>query len=175
MAETSSATMQAVTIEAPGGPEVLQAVTLATPVPRSDEVLIRVRAAGVNRPDVLQRLGLYKLPADADPLPGLEVAGEIVALGENCSRWKLGEEVMALTHGGGYAEYCRVHESHCLRIPPNLSMVEAAAIPETYFTVHYNVFMRAALISGETLLVHGGSSGIGTTAIQLANAQSWRA
>jgi len=170
MAESPAATMQAVTIEAPGGPEVLQAVTVATPAPRPGEVLIRVRAAGVNRPDVLQRLGLYPLPADADPLPGLEVAGEIVGLGENCSRWRLGEKVMALTHGGGYAEYCRVHESHCLRIPSNLSMVEAAAIPETYFTVHYNVFMRAGLASGETLLVHGGTSGIGTTAIQLAKA-----
>ena len=170
MTQTPAATMQAVKIEAPGGPEVLQAVTVSTPVPRPGEVLIRVRAAGVNRPDVLQRLGMYKLPPDADPLPGLEVAGEIVALGENCNRWQVGEEVMALPHGGGYAEYCRVHESHCLRIPSNLSMVEAAAIPETYFTVHYNVFMRAALKSGETLLVHGGSSGIGTTAIQLAKA-----
>jgi NADPH2:quinone reductase len=170
MAELIPATMLAVAVEKPGGPEVLIPVTVPTPEPRPGEVLIRVRAAGVNRPDVLQRLGLYPLPADADPLPGLEVAGEIVSLGENCSRWQVGDNVMALTHGGGYAAYCRVQESHCLPVPSNMSMVEAAAIPETYFTVYYNVFMRAALSPGETLLVHGGSSGIGTTAIQLAKA-----
>jgi NADPH2:quinone reductase len=140
------------------------------PQPRDHEILIRVAAAGVNRPDILQRLGLYPLPLDADPLPGLEVAGEVVALGSGASRWEVGDKVMALTHGGGYAEYCRAHEDHCLRVPESLSMLEAAALPETFFTVHYNVFMRAAMCAGETLLVHGGSSGIGTTAIQMAKA-----
>ena len=162
--------MQVVAIDEPGGPEVLQLESRPTPEPRAGEVLIRVLAAGVNRPDVLQRLGMYKVPSDADPLPGLEVAGEIVRLGDGCSRWNVGDKVMALTHGGGYAAYCRVHESHCLPVPANLSMVEAAAIPETFFTVHYNVFMRGGLKAGETLLIHGGSSGIGTTAIQLAKA-----
>ncbi len=160
--------MRAVGIREPGPPEVLEEVSVPRPEPRESEVLIRVHAAGVNRPDVLQRLGMYPLPADADPLPGLEVAGEIVASGENASRWRTGDKVMALCHGGGYAEYCRVNENHCLGIPGKLSFVEAAAIPETFFTVWYNVFMRAGLGPGETLLVHGGSSGIGTTAIQLA-------
>lgn len=162
--------MNAVAIDTPGGPEVLKLTSVPTPTPRAGEVLIRVLAAGVNRPDVLQRLGMYQVPPDADPLPGLEVAGEICALGEGTTRWHIGDKVMALTHGGGYAEYCRAHETHCLPIPSALSMVEAAAIPETFFTVHYNVFMRGSLKSGETLLVHGGSSGIGTTAIQLAKA-----
>jgi len=162
--------MQAVTIDGAGGPEVLKLISVSMPEPRANEVLIRVLAAGVNRPDVLQRLGRYQIPPDADPLPGLEVAGEITGLGEGASRWKIGDKVMALTHGGGYAEYCRAHEAHCLPVPSALSMVEAAAIPETFFTVYYNVFVRGALKSGETLLVHGGSSGIGTTAIQLAKA-----
>jgi NADPH2:quinone reductase len=163
--------MQAIQISAAGGPEVLQTATVATPEPRPGEVLVRVSAAGVNRPDVLQRLGLYPVPADADPLPGLEIAGEIVALGHDCGRYKRGDNVMALTHGGGYAEYCRVNEDHCLPVPGTLSLLEAAAVPETFFTVWYNVFMRAKLGSGETLLVHGGSSGIGSTAIQLAKAR----
>ncbi len=167
-------TMQAVAIDAPGAPEVLKLVTRATPEPRPGEVLIRVAAAGVNRPDVLQRQGRYPLPADADPLPGLEVAGTIVALGPDCRRWRAGDRVMALTHGGGYAEYCRVQESHCLPVPSPLSLTEAAAVPETFFTVRYNVFTRAALAAGEILLVHGGSSGIGTTAIQLAKAAGAR-
>ena len=162
--------MRAVAIEQPGGPEVLTEVERVTPSPRPGEVLIRVAAAGVNRPDVLQRLGLYPVPADADPLPGLEVAGEIVALGAGCTRWKPGDRVMGLTHGGGYAEFCRAHEGHCLPVPARLDLTEAAAIPETFFTVYYNVFMRGGLRQGETLLVHGGSSGIGTTAIQLARA-----
>jgi putative PIG3 family NAD(P)H quinone oxidoreductase len=162
--------MQAVSIREPGAPEVLQIVEVPVPRPRRAEVLVRVRAAGVNRPDVLQRLGAYPLPADADPLPGLEVAGEVVQLGEGASRWQPGDKVMALAHGGGYAEYCRVNERHCLPVPGSLSFVEAAAIPETFFTVWYNVFMRARLASGETILCHGGSSGIGTTAIQLARA-----
>lgn len=162
--------MQAVAISAHGGPEVLQAVTVPIPEPRRSEVLIKVAAAGVNRPDVLQRMGAYPVPPGADPLPGLEVAGEVVALGEDAIQWRPGDAVMALTHGGGYAEYCRVHETHCLAIPDDLTMTEAAAVPETFFTVWYNLFMRAGLKAGETLLIHGGSSGIGTTAIQLAKA-----
>jgi NADPH2:quinone reductase len=162
--------MLAVGISEPGGPAVLQEISVPIPEPGDSEVLIRVQAAGVNRPDVLQRLGMYPVPADADPLPGLEVAGEIVVTGANVSHWKTGDKVMALCHGGGYAEYCRVNEGHCLPVPARLSMVEAAAVPETYFTVWYNVFMRAGLDAGETILVHGGSSGIGTTTIQLAKA-----
>jgi putative PIG3 family NAD(P)H quinone oxidoreductase len=162
--------MRAVSIQQPGGPEVLVAGDVERPVPGDGEVLIRVHAAGVNRPDVLQRTGNYRVPKDASPLPGLEVSGEIVELGPNANRWQVGERVMALTHGGGYAEYCRVNEGHCLAVPASLSMTEAAAVPETYFTVWYNVFMRAHLARGEALLVHGGSSGIGTTAIQLGKA-----
>ncbi len=160
--------MRAVHIARPGGPEVLQPVTLPVPEPRAGELLVKVAAAGVNRPDIFQRLGKYPLPPGADPLPGLEVAGEVAALGEGSTRFGVGDRVMALTHGGGYAEYCRVHESHCLPVPERFSFAQAAAVPETFFTVHYNVFMRAGLAAGETLLVHGGSSGIGTTAIQLA-------
>ena len=137
----------------------------------ASDVLVKVAAAGINRPDVLQRQGLYPLPADASPLPGLEVAGTIVATGPAVSNWSTGDTVMALTHGGGYAEYCRVHEGHCLPLPKNLSLIEAAAVPETFFTVWYNVFMRCHLSKGETFLVHGGSSGIGSTAIQLAKAR----
>ena len=168
--ELAGKKMRAIVIREPGAPEVLQEISVPVPGPGESEVLIQVHAAGVNRPDVLQRLGMYPVPADADPLPGLEVAGEVVATGANASRWQSGDKVMALCHGGGYAEYCRVNENHCLPVPANLSMVEAAAIPETYFTVWYNLFMRANLDAGETLLVHGGSSGIGTTAIQLAKA-----
>ena len=163
-------TMQAIGIVEPGGADMLQLVTCEIPQPGDNDVLIRVRAAGVNRPDVLQRQGLYPLPPDASPLPGLEVAGEIVAKGSNISSYDIGDRVMALTHGGGYAQYCRANEQHCLAAPANLTDLEAAAIPETFFTVYYNVFTRGALASGETLLVHGGSSGIGTTAIQLAKA-----
>ena len=170
-AEFAGKEMRAVAISEPGAPEVLQEVSVTVPEPRESEILIRVHAAGINRPDVLQRLGLYPVPTDADPLPGLEVAGEVVAAGAKATRWQSGDKVMALCHGGGYAEYCRVNENHCLEIPANLSMVEAAAIPETCFTVWYNLFMRAGLEAGETLLVHGGSSGIGTTAIQLAKAR----
>jgi len=163
--------MKAVAIKAPGGPEVLQLVEQALPEPTDREVLIRVSAAGVNRPDVLQRLGKYPLPPDASPLPGLEVAGEVVATGSEATRWQTGDRVMALTHGGGYAEYCSVNEGHCLPVPASMTLVEAAAVPETYFTVWYNVFMSCRLREGETFLVHGGSSGIGTTAIQLAKAK----
>lgn len=162
--------MQAVAIREPGGTDVLQLMRTAVPAPRDAEVLVRVRAAGVNRPDILQRLGAYAVPADADPLPGLEIAGEVVAMGKAVTRWRPGDPVMALCHGGGYAEYCRAHEDHCLAMPAALSWIEAAAVPETFFTVWYNLFMRAALQAGETVLVHGGSSGIGTTAIQLIRA-----
>jgi putative PIG3 family NAD(P)H quinone oxidoreductase len=162
--------MRAVSITEPGAPEVLQTVSATVPELTRNDVLIKVVAAGVNRPDVLQRQGLYPLPSDASPLPGLEVSGEIVATGPGVTRWQEGDSVMALTHGGGYAEYCRVDETHCLAAPGALTMIEAAAIPETFFTVWYNVFMRGRLSAGETFLVHGGSSGIGTTAIQLAKA-----
>ena len=163
--------MQAISIDKPGGPEALVPVTEAVPEVGRDDVLVRVMAAGINRPDILQRQGLYPVPPDASPLPGLEIAGEIVATGAAVKRWAVGDPVMALTHGGGYAEYCRVHEGHCLPVPPKLSMIEAAAVPETFFTVWYNVFTRCRLADGETFLVHGGSSGIGTTAIQLAKAR----
>jgi NADPH2:quinone reductase len=139
------------------------------PTPGDGEILVKVAAAGVNRPDVMQRMGLYPPPRGAPDIPGLEIAGEVVALGANVKRWKLGDRVMALVVGGGYAEYCLAHESHALPVG-NLSMIEAAAIPETFFTVWHNTFERGGLKRGETLLIHGGSSGIGTSAIQLAKA-----
>jgi NADPH:quinone reductase len=139
------------------------------PTPGDGEILVKVAAAGVNRPDVMQRMGLYPPPPGAPDIPGLEIAGEVVALGANVKRWKLGDRVMALVVGGGYAEYCLAHESHALPVG-NLSMIEAAAIPETFFTVWHNTFERGGLKRGETLLIHGGSSGIGTAAIQLAKA-----
>jgi NADPH:quinone reductase len=162
--------MTAIAIRAPGGPEVL--VPERRPLPRlaDGEVLVKVKAAGVNRPDVMQRQGLYPPPAGATDIPGLEIAGEVVALGPGAARWKLGDEVMALVVGGGYAEYCPAHESHALPLPRGLTPIEAAAIPETFFTVWHNAFERGRLRAGETLLVHGGSSGIGTAAIQLAKA-----
>ncbi len=160
--------MQAITIQRPGGPDVLQLRELPRPVPGPGEVLIKVAAAGVNRPDLLQRAGLYRPPRDASALPGLEVAGEIIAGDLGDTGLRLGQAVCALTPGGGYAQYCCVPNSHCLPIPADLSMVEAAALPECCFTVWSNVFERGALAAGESLLVHGGSSGIGTTAIQLA-------
>ncbi len=166
---TIPATMTAIGIKAPGGPEALAPEQRPVPVPGEGEVLIKVAAAGVNRPDVMQRKGLYPPPPGAPDIPGLEIAGEVVALGPNARRWKLGDRVMALVVGGGYAEYCLAHESHALPVG-TLSMVEAAAVPETTFTVWHNVFERGGLKAGETLLVHGGSSGIGTTAIQLAKA-----
>ncbi len=162
--------MNAISIAAPGGPEVLHAIKLARPVPDAGHILIKVSAAGVNRPDILQRSGDYNPPPGASPLPGLEISGEVVALGQGGSRWRIGDKVCALAHGGGYAEYCAVHESHALPIPNGMDMIAAAAIPETYFTVWTNVFERGALKAGEAILVHGGSSGIGTTAIQLSKA-----
>jgi NADPH2:quinone reductase len=165
---TVPARMTAIAITAPGGPEVLVPQEMDTPTPGAGEILVKVAAAGVNRPDVMQRKGLYPPPKGAPETPGLEIAGEIVALGQGVTRWKTGDKVMALVIGGGYAQYCLAHESHALRIPDGLSMTDAAAIPETFFTVWHNVFERGALKSGETLLVHGGTSGIGTVAIQLA-------
>lgn len=166
--------MRAIAIREAGGPDVLQETDWPVPRPGPDEVLIRVAAAGVNRPDVLQRQGLYPLPPDASSLPGLEVSGVVVASGDRALRYSPGARVMALTHGGGYAEYVCAHEAHCLPVPDGLSLSEAAAVPETFFTVHYNVFMRGNLAPGESLLVHGGSSGIGSTAIQLAKAHGAR-
>ncbi|MBX3506603.1 MAG: NAD(P)H-quinone oxidoreductase [Parvibaculum sp.] len=162
-------TMKAVTIREPGGPEVLEIGEIAVPVPGQGEILIRVEAAGVNRPDTFQRMGLYPPPPGAPDTPGLEVAGEVAATGPGVTRWKAGDRVCALVSGGGYAEYCLSHEAHALPAPKSLSMAEAAALPETVFTVWTNVFGRGALKPGETFLVHGGTSGIGTTAIQLAS------
>jgi putative PIG3 family NAD(P)H quinone oxidoreductase len=159
-----------IAIRAPGGPEMLVPEPRPLPQPAEGEVLVKVAAAGVNRPDVAQRQGNYPPPKGATDIPGLEIAGEVVALGPGVRRLKLGDKVMALVVGGGYAEYCPAHESHCLPVPAGLSMVEAAAIPETFFTVWHNTFERGRLAAGETLLVHGGSSGIGTVAIQLAKA-----
>jgi NADPH2:quinone reductase len=162
--------MRAVAIPAPGGPEALTPARRPRPSPCAGEILVRVAAAGVNRPDVLQRKGMYTPPPGASDLPGLEFAGEVVALGEGASRFKLGDSVTALVAGGGYAEFCAVDETNALPVPAGLSLIEAAAIPETYCTVWTNVFDRGGLRRGELLLVHGGTSGIGTTAIQLAKA-----
>jgi NADPH2:quinone reductase len=170
---TLPARMTAIGIKASGGPDMLVPEERPVPSPGDGEILVKVAAAGVNRPDVLQRQGLYPPPPGAPDIPGLEIAGEIVALGPNVKRWKIGDRVMALVVGGGYAEYALAHGSHALPVS-GLTMVEAAAIPETFFTVWHNTFERGGLKSGETLLVHGGSSGIGTTAIQLAKARGAR-
>lgn len=163
-------TMNCIEIARPGGPEVLTPVQRPVPVPGAGEVLIRVLAAGINRPDVVQRQGGYPPPAGASDLPGLEVAGEVAALGPDCGAWRIGERVCALLAGGGYAEYATAHRDLCLPIPAGFSPAEAAALPETVFTVWHNVFERARLQADEVLLVHGGTSGIGTTAIQLGAA-----
>ncbi len=160
--------MKTIVIREPGGPEVLTLADVPVPAPRPGEVLIKVAAAGVNRPDVLQRMGNYPVPPGASSIPGLEVSGEVAALGEGVSLWKVGDRVCALTAGGGYAEYALAHEGSCMRAPKRLSMTEAACVPETFMTVWHNVFERGALKAGESFLVHGGSSGIGSTAIQLA-------
>lgn len=162
--------MTAIAITRPGGPDVLQPEQIKAPQPGPDDVLIKVAAAGVNRPDAAQREGRYPAPPGASLTPGLEVAGEIVATGENVTAFKAGDRVCALLAGGGYAEYAVAAAAQCLPVPANLSLIEAAAIPETFFTVWSNLFDRAALKPKEWLLVHGGSSGIGTTAIQLAKA-----
>ena len=163
-------TMRAVVAPTAGGPEVLTVENRAVPSAGEGHIVVRVAAAGVNRPDVVQRKGLYPPPPGAPDILGLEIAGEVAAVGPGVMRFQLGDMVMGLVPGGGYAEYALVHESNALPIPQGLSVIEAGAIPETYFTVWTNVFERGRLQSGETLLVHGGTSGIGTTAIQLAKA-----
>jgi NADPH2:quinone reductase len=163
-------TMTAVEITTPGGPDVLKAKSMPVPTPGSGQILVKVAAAGVNRPDVAQRMGVYPPPPGHSPLPGLEVAGEVAAAGAGVTRWKAGDKVCALVNGGGYAQYCLAEEPIALPIPAGLDMTRAAAVPETFFTVWNNVFERGRLGPGEWLLVHGGSSGIGTTAIQLAKA-----
>jgi len=163
--------MKAVVITQPGGPEVLQVEERPAPGYGPNEVLVKVHAAGINRPDVFQRKGNYPPPAGAPvDIPGLEIAGEIIEVGADVKRWKAGDKVCALVSGGGYAEYCNVPEGQCLPIPGKLSFTEAASLPETFFTVWSNVFDRGQLKGDETLLVHGGSSGIGVTAIQMAKA-----
>ncbi|MDA9091146.1 NAD(P)H-quinone oxidoreductase [Porticoccaceae bacterium] len=157
-------------ITQPGGPEVLQSTSRDMPVPTDSQVLIKVAAAGVNRPDVFQRMGFYPPPPGVTDIPGLEASGTVVAIGSGVQRWKVGDQVCALLSGGGYAEYAVAEESICLPIPEGLSLTDAAALPETCFTVWHNLFERAELQAGEWLLVHGGSSGIGTTAIQMASA-----
>ena len=163
-------TMQAIAIAGKGDADVLRLAEVATPAPGAGEVLIKVKAAGVNRPDVLQRKGFYPAPKGHSELPGLEVAGVIAAVGPQCARLKVGDEVLALVNGGGYAPYCVAAEESTLLKPAGLSWTEAAAIPETFFTVWHNVFERGALKPGEKFLIHGGTSGIGVTAIQLAKA-----
>ncbi len=170
MSSNLPATMKVVTMTAPGGPEVLKLTERPLPTPQAGEVLIRVAAVGVNGPDMMQRKGLYPAPAGASDLLGLEVSGEIVALGDQVKRWTVGDKVTALTNGGGYAEYCAVDARHCLPVPKGIALTDAAGLPETYFTVWSNVFMGAGLAAGETFLVHGGAGGIGTTAIQLGKA-----
>jgi NADPH:quinone reductase len=163
-------TMRAVIAEGGGGPEVLKLVTRPVPRPGPGEILVRVAAAGVNRPDVLQRQGAYPPPPGAPDILGLEIAGEVVGTGDGAARFAPGARVMALVAGGGYADYAVVHETNALPVPDGLTFKQAGAVPETYFTVWTNVFERGALKEGETFLVHGGTSGIGTTAIQLAKA-----
>jgi len=167
---TLPATMTAITIAGKGGPEVLRPETIAVPQPGPGQLLVKVAAAGVNRPDVMQRIGLYPAPKGHSQIPGLEIAGTVVATGEGTRRLMSGHTVMALVNGGGYAEFCLADETSCLPIPAGLDMVEAAAIPEGFFTVWHNVFERGGLKEGEWFLMHGGTSGIGVVAIQLARA-----
>ena len=166
----TSKEMTVIAISGPGGPDVLTPQKAEVPEPGPGEYLVKIAAAGVNRPDVLQRTGVYPPPPGASEIPGLEVSGEIAAAGPDTSRFSVGDKICALVSGGGYAEYCIAEEPAMLPVPKGLSMEEAAAIPETFFTVWHNVFERGALRQGEWFLVHGGSSGIGTTAIQLAKA-----
>lgn len=170
MSTTLPTHMQAVEISAPGGPEALKPVERPVPAPRDHEILIQVAAAGINGPDIMQRKGLYPAPAGASDLPGLEVSGTVVAVGTSVQRWKKGDRVVALTNGGGYAEYVAAHAEHCLPVPQNVDLHDAAGLPETFFTVWSNVFIGAGLKAGETFLVHGGAGGIGTTCIQLGKA-----
>lgn len=167
MAENIPETMTAVGFDAPGGPNVLRPETLAVPVPGPGQVLVKVAFAGVNRPDVVQRLGNYPPPPGASPIPGLEIAGTVVAVGEGVEPERLNRQVCALVSGGGYAEYCLAEAGHCLPVPEGLPLAQAAALPETLFTVWHNVFERGWARDGETILVHGGTSGIGTMAIML--------
>lgn len=166
----SQAQMQQVIISEVGGPEKLAYETVTIPTAQAEEVLVKVHAFGINRPDILQRQGLYPMPKDVTPVPGLEVAGEIVAVGAAVTQFKVGDKVCGLTNGGGYAEYCVVPASQTLVIPKGVSFTQAAAIPETFFTVWANVFQMGQAKAGETVLVHGGSSGIGTTALMLCKA-----
>ena len=162
--------MKAIEIAKPGGPEVLKLVERPVPQPKANEILIKVAAAGVNRPDVLQRSGNYPVPPDASDLPGLEVAGEVAAVASSVEAFKPGDKVCALVHGGGYAEYCVAPEVTALPVPKGWTLIEAASLPETFFTVWANVYDRARLAPGESLLVQGGTSGIGVSAIQMAKA-----
>ena len=166
--------MRCVEISKPGGPEVLVAAERPAPSPKADEILVKVAAAGVNRPDVLQRMGKYPVPPGASDIPGLEIAGEVFALGSSAMKFKIGDKVCALVSGGGYAEYCVAPEVQALPVPKGLSPLEAASLPETCFTVWSNVYDRGRLAPGESLLVQGGSSGIGVTAIQMAAAMGNR-
>ncbi len=163
-----SHSMLAIEISAPGGPDVLRPCSMPVPVPGHGQIIVRVAYAGVNRPDALQRAGAYAPPPNASPLPGLECSGTVVETGPGVTRWQIGDKVCALLPGGGYAEYVATHEAHALPIPPGMSMRDAACLPETCFTVWSNLVMRGALQAGERFLVHGGTSGIGTTAIQIA-------
>ncbi len=167
-------TMQAVEIAKPGGPDVLRPAERAVPVPGQGQILIRLRWAGVNRPDALQRAGNYAPPPDASDLPGLEGAGDVAAIGPGVTRWREGDAVCALLPGGGYAEYAVTNAAHAMPVPAGMALRKAACLPETFFTVWSNVFMRGGLKAGERFLVHGGSSGIGTTAIQLARTMGAR-
>jgi len=166
--------MRVIEITKPGGPEVLKLATRAVPVANAGDIVIRVAYAGVNRPDALQRAGAYAPPPDASDLPGLEASGTVVEVGPGVTRWNIGDKVCALLPGGGYAEYVATPAAHALPIPDGMDMRAAACLPETYFTVWTNVFDRGGLQAGERFLVHGGSSGIGTTAIQLANVRGAR-
>jgi NADPH:quinone reductase len=168
--EKLPAQMTVIGISKPGGPEVLVPETRNVPAPGPDEILVKVAAAGVNRPDVAQRSGSYPPPPGASDLPGLEIAGEVVAVGSNAKKHKIGDKVMSLVAGGGYAQYCIAQDAQAITVPSTLSMTDAGAVAETLMTVWHNVFERGGLKAGETLLIHGGSSGIGTMAIQLAKA-----
>ncbi|MBL6946387.1 MAG: NAD(P)H-quinone oxidoreductase [Rhodospirillales bacterium] len=170
MSDVTPKTMRAIEISEPGPPEALKPTTRDLPVPGPGEVLIHVAAAGVNSPDLKQRAGKYPAPKGASDLPGLEVSGTVVAMGPDASGWAINDTVCALANGGGYAEYCAAPAGQCLHVQSNLSMIEAAALPETFFTVWNNVLMRAGLAKGESFLIHGGSGGIGTAAIQIAKA-----
>jgi putative PIG3 family NAD(P)H quinone oxidoreductase len=174
MAQSVPKTMIAIAARSPGGPEMLEPISRPVPTPGPAEILVRVRACGVNRPDLLQRQGVYPPPPGASDLIGLEVAGEVVAIGQDVTIWQIGDRVTALTNGGGYAEYCATPAVQALRLPNGFDWAEAAALPENFFTVWSNVFDRGRLSRGETFLVHGGTSGIGTCAIQLAAAQGAR-